>query len=598
MEKEMSQGVTQTALAASGSQLRFVELRFPTVLQARQRALLLHLCTFNFETHAAVPLCVRHQLYDADTAYSVLRLWDLYGLDWPRASKAGIFLLRARDPKPSEVVPVNGTKHRGASEFRAEWQSAEEDQRRAGLAQLHAEQELQRLERLNKKKRNADVEEIMQQLSLAPQQELLEALQTGKLPSGVDSQLVEAWILGNRLNFSGRAVDKKLLAKRAAAEKLAMRQLLAAAREAPSRDRTIEDIKSLDRMEEPRESREWEARLMDFYARANTERVAEEARCVTAWRWLSSVERLQGRVEPELAARSDCKALKNDGNDGNDGTDAPAEAGHQTVPQEMPLVLGPETPFVSGSSSENAENRAKASKAARRELRQMAATFSSRRCFLERTQKAEDVRARKAEREDQAKAHLHDCRRVWEVRTQVLAEKHGLMLEYQRRDFRRKVLGDEEVHSSTTVQKANRLHALVAGAATAPMSTLPLPVASEVCSIPRAPRVMVQTFHGFRSRYTEREEFGAGFSTFGAESQGSTRATLSLQLQDQHPAGSTWTEARKSCDARLAATDGWHPNKAETFWRSSMVGSPSAVRPPPWPRPPLPRARQGLGRLR
>ncbi|CAE7671701.1 unnamed protein product, partial [Symbiodinium necroappetens] len=220
MEKELAElGIRKEALAASAGALRFLELRFPTVLQARQRALILYFCTFNFEMHMAVPLLVRHQLYDADTTYRVLKLWDLYGLDWPRTSKAGIFLLRAQnDVKPSEAVAVNGLKilkQRKVAEFRADWQSAEEDQRRAGLAQLHAERELQRLERLNKKKRNADVEEIMQQLSIVPQQELLDALQSGKLPSGVDSQLVEAWILGNRLNFSGRAVDKKQLAKAA-----------------------------------------------------------------------------------------------------------------------------------------------------------------------------------------------------------------------------------------------------------------------------------------------------------------------------------------------------------------------------------------------
>ncbi|CAE7223372.1 unnamed protein product [Symbiodinium sp. CCMP2592] len=305
MEKELAEvGIKKEALAASAGALRFVELRFPTVLQARQRALILYFCTFNFETHMAVPLLVRHQLYDADTTYGILQLWDLYGLDWPRASKAGIFLLRALDVKPSEAVAVNGSKQRKAAEFRADWQSAEEDHRRAGLAQLHAERELQRLERLNKKKRNADVEEIMQQLSIVPQQELLDALQSGKLPSGVDSQLVEAWILGNRLNFSGRAVDKKQLAKHAATEKLAIRRLLAAREEQTAR--SLGSDRGADK-----EPREWEARLMDFYSRANAARVAEEAQCLAARRWQGDVRQISAQ-RPSLPPPSELASARSE----------------------------------------------------------------------------------------------------------------------------------------------------------------------------------------------------------------------------------------------------------------------------------------------
>ena len=56
--------------------------------QARQRAVLLYLCTFNFETHRAVPLLRRNQIYDVQNVYEILRLWELYGLDWPHRSKA------------------------------------------------------------------------------------------------------------------------------------------------------------------------------------------------------------------------------------------------------------------------------------------------------------------------------------------------------------------------------------------------------------------------------------------------------------------------------------------------------------------------------
>ncbi|CAJ1379096.1 unnamed protein product [Effrenium voratum] len=73
----------------------------------------------------ATAACCRHQLYDAQTTYDILRLWDLYGLDWPYGSKVGQFLLKQREPKATEVIQVNGSRHRSAVDFRAEWQSEE-----------------------------------------------------------------------------------------------------------------------------------------------------------------------------------------------------------------------------------------------------------------------------------------------------------------------------------------------------------------------------------------------------------------------------------------------------------------------------------------
>ncbi|CAE7717172.1 unnamed protein product [Symbiodinium pilosum] len=595
MDKELEEvGVTQAALAASGGTLRYLELRFPTVLQARQRALLLYLCTFNFDKHAAVPVFVRHQLYDADATYGVLRLWDLYGLDWPRASKAGIFLLRARDPKPSEVILANGSKVRGAAELRAEWQSAEEDQRRASLAQVHAERELQRLERLNKKKRNADVEEIMQQLSTVPPQELLEALQSGKLPSSVDSQLVEAWILGNRLNFSGRVVDKKQLAKRAASEKLAMRKLLAAAKEqGATRDFG-------DRGAEDRElARQWEARLMEFYARANDDRVAEEARCLVEARrangegpdrWLVDVEASERHRSPlEVDSEYDhAQSMR--------GSSAP----HVYEQLEQSQGLLPEDPGKTAAveespSMEGLENvRAgegpakndvcggwyvskKASKAARQELRQMAATFSSRRCFLQRVHKVADVRQIKAAREDQNRARLHDYRTAWAARTQILATKHGSMLDHQRRDLDdlRSHLGNlsELQKQQTSEDLQSKREAILEQKVTkrlrAQLHGSPSPWGGMTIGMPSFPE------EAFAMRFPCKlaKTFQSGTESTRASNLGSTLQDLRLSHADATDA--TWTEAKGTQQmastmqslpsqaqgelARpMAATDGWH----------------------------------------
>ncbi|CAE7563307.1 unnamed protein product, partial [Symbiodinium sp. CCMP2456] len=582
MEKELAElGIRKEALAASAGALRFLELRFPTVLQARQRALILYFCTFNFETHMAVPLLVRHQLYDADTTYGVLQLWDLYGLDWPRASKAGIFLLRAQnDVKPSEAVAVNGLKQRKVAEFRAEWQSAEEDQRRAGLAQLHAERELQRLERHNKKKRNADVEEIMQQLSIVPQQELLDALQSGKLPSGVDSQLVEAWILGNRLNFSGRAVDKKQLAKHAATEKLAIRRLLAA-REEPT-------TRSLGSDRGDKEQREWEARLMDFYGRANAARVAEEAQCLAAARRSQA----QGDRRPFVPVPPEPSELASARSEPEPSLSEDLQAA-EAVPSGPP---GSE-PWPDPGCQH------KASKARSKELQAMAATFSTRRCFLQRMQKTADVRAVKADKEEQTKMRLDDCKRVWATRTRVLAAKHGHLLEYRRRevDLREQQLqadlrklrdrrGEELESKRAAILEQKRLEGQGTG-----LHAIASPTrAATTVRVGKMEAVELMATNGKLATAT----FSSGTESTRASAMGSTFQEL-RSLADV-----TWTESESSgaVASRMASTmlsvqarkrhsdsDERLPMAATDGWQSERPRLPPRPRPQP-PRPPRPLA--------
>ncbi|CAK8999729.1 unnamed protein product, partial [Durusdinium trenchii] len=126
----------------------------------------------------------------------------------------GFFLLRQHDPKASEVVYFNG---KAARDFRLEWQSVEEDQKRPGQKRSKEENRknaLQRLAELKKKRRYRDLEEIQEILVSVSVPQLLEALETGRLPGDVDLHSVEAWILGNGANFAhDRASDQKLLAK-------------------------------------------------------------------------------------------------------------------------------------------------------------------------------------------------------------------------------------------------------------------------------------------------------------------------------------------------------------------------------------------------
>ncbi len=73
-------GIPPAALAASGGVLRFVELRFRSLAEARQRALLLYLCTFSARHALPVPLVSWSNLHSLSLHKQVLQLWEAYGL--------------------------------------------------------------------------------------------------------------------------------------------------------------------------------------------------------------------------------------------------------------------------------------------------------------------------------------------------------------------------------------------------------------------------------------------------------------------------------------------------------------------------------------
>jgi hypothetical protein len=77
---------TSAAISACGGTFRFVELKFQSLAQAKHRALLVYLCTFNSHHHMVVPLLSLQSLHDTYPCIKALNLWDLYGLTWPAAT--------------------------------------------------------------------------------------------------------------------------------------------------------------------------------------------------------------------------------------------------------------------------------------------------------------------------------------------------------------------------------------------------------------------------------------------------------------------------------------------------------------------------------
>jgi hypothetical protein len=116
----------ESALVASGGTFRFVELKFHSLAQAKQRALLIYFCTFNSKHHAVVPLLSRSMLHDSGACKKILHLWDIYGLTWPAGDRASPYQLKLRGEKiHSEVVQICGNQPMRHA-ISGEWKSADE----------------------------------------------------------------------------------------------------------------------------------------------------------------------------------------------------------------------------------------------------------------------------------------------------------------------------------------------------------------------------------------------------------------------------------------------------------------------------------------
>jgi hypothetical protein len=106
-------GANSVAIAASGGSFRFVELHFPSIAQARQRALMLFFCTVSAQYHTVVPLFSLTKLSDSRISNQIHRLWELYGLTWPDSeNRVTLFQIKQRTTCSVDLVPLCGAQPR------------------------------------------------------------------------------------------------------------------------------------------------------------------------------------------------------------------------------------------------------------------------------------------------------------------------------------------------------------------------------------------------------------------------------------------------------------------------------------------------------
>eukprot|EP00929_Paragymnodinium_shiwhaense_P074127 TRINITY_DN37913_c0_g1_i6.p1 TRINITY_DN37913_c0_g1~~TRINITY_DN37913_c0_g1_i6.p1 ORF type:complete len:1808 (+),score=315.74 TRINITY_DN37913_c0_g1_i6:160-5583(+) len=107
-EAQVSNTVTP-ALTASGGNFRFVEMKFPSVLAAQKRALMLFLCTYNARSRLAVEMIPRQMLHSVGVCADILKIWDTYGLTWPPGDRTALYQLRLRyNRNYVEAVALDG----------------------------------------------------------------------------------------------------------------------------------------------------------------------------------------------------------------------------------------------------------------------------------------------------------------------------------------------------------------------------------------------------------------------------------------------------------------------------------------------------------
>lgn len=101
-------------------------MRFQSLAQAKQRALLVYLCTFNSQHHMAVPLLSRSSLHDSFVCLGILRLWDIYGLTWQPGDRVAPYQLKCRGERmQGEVLPLCGNLPMRHA-FQGEWRCTED----------------------------------------------------------------------------------------------------------------------------------------------------------------------------------------------------------------------------------------------------------------------------------------------------------------------------------------------------------------------------------------------------------------------------------------------------------------------------------------
>ena len=101
--------VKDPALLASRGTLRWAELRFKTLEQARRRAAILFLCSWSALHREAIPFVPKSMIQNVEVGAAVLRFWKVYGLTWAVGEKTSSHKLRNLAMKQTgNIVSLNG----------------------------------------------------------------------------------------------------------------------------------------------------------------------------------------------------------------------------------------------------------------------------------------------------------------------------------------------------------------------------------------------------------------------------------------------------------------------------------------------------------
>ncbi|CAJ1353300.1 unnamed protein product [Effrenium voratum] len=112
--------VNDPALLASRGVLRWAELRFKSVEQARRRAAILFLCSWSALHREAVPIVPKSMIQNTEVGAAVLRFWKVYGLTWAVGEKTSTYKLRNLAMKHLNTVSLNG-RESWSFVMRQEW---------------------------------------------------------------------------------------------------------------------------------------------------------------------------------------------------------------------------------------------------------------------------------------------------------------------------------------------------------------------------------------------------------------------------------------------------------------------------------------------
>eukprot|EP00930_Biecheleria_cincta_P037896 TRINITY_DN26048_c0_g1_i1.p1 TRINITY_DN26048_c0_g1~~TRINITY_DN26048_c0_g1_i1.p1 ORF type:complete len:1528 (+),score=265.26 TRINITY_DN26048_c0_g1_i1:110-4693(+) len=454
------ENVPAVALEASGGSFRFAELRCSSLAQARQKALMLYLCTYDTHLHAGVSLLSRSQLGDKQILYSILRLWDLYGLCWPSdSSKVALFLLKQHAAQSGGFVLFNGPRVRSTVDLRANWVGVEDEQSKSRHGANREERDKHRRELFDQKIAQflkSNFEEIHHQLDGLHISELQAILESGH---GLQQQQdgTEAWVVGSPPEqLASKMTDPSYLARIGKLEKESVAAMLA---ESKAHEEFIvgQQRAWAKEWKAMKKNNEFETRLMDFYGAAHQSKLAAEEHCMKTQPCFSSAS----SSRPFKTRQPHVMAL------GGAATKLPrlvfekkwddADMERETLIERREAAAVRKTAECESARSKIRQE--KTARAMRREARVMAGTFSDQVAALQRLTKHEDLERAKLQQDHMARTHVSNLNRERSDRTRRMAVRQHRIINHRRDnvDALRKQL--QEMEELRISRDAEELHA-------------------------------------------------------------------------------------------------------------------------------------------